>query len=262
MVSVSPIQRVLFYLPALVLAVWGTVMIHVVVSGRIALLLAPIFRPFVLIAGVLLVLLAAGHVLYFQPAPPPRRRRGAVSVKEPALTFEAMRWLVLLAPIVVAAALAPSRYSENILLARGVQTAPMGGFDANDQRFVEEIEALLAAHPRDEPLDLTLYDVIALSAVPRAAEVLGAHAVRLDGQFSPGDATVFRLVDIMVFCCAADAVPMGVTVYGEVPGDLVPMDWLSVTGPLRFESKLGRHVVALDAIEIERIPPPDDVFLP
>ncbi len=97
---------------------WSAVLLYFYFSGHIKSLLAPTFRPYTLIAGIVMLLLAACFVFFqinvdacaeddFSARSFGRRTSGRV------LTF-----LILLVPICAAAAFSPGSYSVSTVMNR------------------------------------------------------------------------------------------------------------------------------------------------
>src|SRR5271154_5010221 len=120
-------RQISFLAPAAVMSAWATVMLHTVATGHINRLLSPMFRNYVLIAALLLVVLSALYLLLYQP----------VTENPPALAptgrlRQLGRWLVLLVPVVAASILSPSALSSTTLNNRSSTAGamPMPSFSA------------------------------------------------------------------------------------------------------------------------------------
>ena len=60
-------RQISFFAPAAVMSAWATVMLHTIATGHINRLLSPMFRNYVLIAAIALLVLSALYVLLYQP---------------------------------------------------------------------------------------------------------------------------------------------------------------------------------------------------
>ena len=117
-------------LSVLTLLAWGVLMLYFYLSGRLAEYLVPVYRPFVAIAGVVMVLLAVSLVL--------TNRSGASGLLLDGLggedRFEAstpriratqiLAFLMLVVPMWAAVGVSSDSFSASTMRNRGIQTDP------------------------------------------------------------------------------------------------------------------------------------------
>jgi uncharacterized repeat protein (TIGR03943 family) len=244
--------RVLFLLPPLVLGTWGIVLLQVWWSGRLGVLLAPVFRPWVAVGGLLLVLLACSVVALFEPA----SGRTVESIR----AWRAMAaWIFLLAAAIVPPLFAPNSYSEKVILARGLSTPLPPATTGANAELLRRLKLILE---EGDPVDLTPYDLLTVAALPEAVEMIRGHKIRVTGQYAPMDGGPYKVVQLLVFCCAADALPLGIQALGgpAPPAGLRSMDWMAVTGEVTFDDAMGVVEVKIAPEKVEAVPPPNDLF--
>jgi uncharacterized repeat protein (TIGR03943 family) len=234
-------------LPALVLSGWGAVMVHAWVTGRTKTLLHPFFQPLIAVAGVILLALALAHVFYAVPARSPSPRRTA-------------QWLLLLIPLLLAALLAPRSFSDQMVAARGIQSTSNvldpGILDAN----AEHLLANLAGGDPHQALPIDVVDLVTASGVSALTQKLEGRTLRLRGQYYKINSSDFKVLRLLMYCCAADATPVGVLVHGQVPGDLKNMDWIELEGTVHFIQSLGQVHPEVDLKLLHAVKTPDNPY--
>jgi uncharacterized repeat protein (TIGR03943 family) len=247
-------RQISFLAPAAVMSAWATVMLHTIATGHINRLLSPMFRNYVLIAALALLVLSALYVLLYQPT-----AEAAPAFAPTGRMRQLGRWFVLLIPVVAASILSPSALSSTTLNNRSstAGAAPMPSWNAASQKSAQEA---LAADP-NQPVPVEVTDLITLSHSPDQIKAFDGRKVRVVGLFvtTPGSAP--KLVRWIMWCCAADAMPASVELSGNTFGTWKDTQYLEVIGTAHFPSTLG-HVVP--QIEVDSIAPtqePDEPYL-
>ena len=109
------------WLPCLTLATWSGILLYFYFSGRVTALLAPTFRPYVLVAGIGLGLMAA--IFLFTQAD-----TSCCSAAECGHSLSRWRWgkiltfSVLLLPVSVSAVVSPDSFGRATIENRGIDT--------------------------------------------------------------------------------------------------------------------------------------------
>ena len=109
------------WLPCLTLATWSGILLYFYFSGRVAALLAPTFRPYVLLAGIGLGVMAA--IFLLTPAD-----TSCCSAAECGHSISRWRWgkiltfCVLLLPMSVSAVVSPDSFGRATIENRGIDT--------------------------------------------------------------------------------------------------------------------------------------------
>jgi uncharacterized repeat protein (TIGR03943 family) len=117
--------------------------------------------------------------------------------------------------------------------------------------------------PAQNPLDLTVIDY-AGRAVYDHGRSLGHRPVKITGFITVGSRGTLFLTRMVLNCCAADALPIKVALTGQVPPTLRRDDWFEVTGTYTAKQiKDDVNGKAIPFIEVSRfrpVPTPDDEY--
>ena len=278
------------WIPCATLAAWSSVLLYFYFSGRITSFLIPTFRPYVLIAGLVLGAMAA--LFLFQSADAqcctetecghPMSRMAAGKV----LTF-----LILLLPISVSAFFSPDSFGKAAIENRGIITdASALGAAPTREAVSQPVENPLPTNevaasqtaPAAQPAEPSPGDY--LQRTPEGhimAEVLDllyaaqdttlrrdfeGKTVELVGQLMPDKSANaggkrFKAVRMFMTCCAADARPVATLVEVEKLPEFPEMTWIKITGTATFPIENGRRTAVLKADRIEKSGPPEETML-
>jgi uncharacterized repeat protein (TIGR03943 family) len=271
------------------LLLWGTTMLYFWLSDRIASYLHPQFHPYVLMAGVGLLLLAPlwwwasreteegchSCGCHHDHEDEPRSRLSAGAL---------FAFAVLLLPVSAAAFISPSQFGEAAVMNRGIVTdisqlpsAEMPGGNWEDApQWDESVDSVDASWPEgqeegveyftrapDGSIQVETLDLLFAAQEPGLREEFENQRVSIIGQYVPprgGAAGGFDLVRMFMVCCAADARPLGIKVTGE-PVAVPRMGWVQITGIARFEDNGGVLEPSLELEKIEEVEPPRESLL-
>ena len=247
-------RQISFFAPAAVMSAWATVMLHTIATGHINRLLSPMFRNYVLVAAILLIVLSALYVLLYQP-----NAESAPALAPTGRLRQFGRWLVLLVPLVAASVLSPSALSSTTMGNRTstAGVAAMPSWNAASEKSAQEA---LAADP-NQPVPVEVTDLITLSHSADQIKSFEGRKVRTVGLFVTQPGSAPTLVRWIMWCCAADAVPASVELSGNTSGSWKDTQYLEVVGTAHFPSTLGH---AVPQIEVDTIAPtqePDEPYL-
>ncbi len=246
------------WLPCATLAAWSSVLLYFYFSGRIAAFLIPTFRPYVLIAGVVLGAMSA--LFLFQSAD--AECCSAAECGHPLSRLAAgkvLTFLILLLPISVSAFFSPDSFGKAAIENRGIITeAPAAKPEPSPGDYLQRTPE---GHIMAEVLDL-LY--AAQDTTLRGD--FEDKTVELIGQLMPDKSTGqggkrFKAVRMFMTCCAADARPVATLVECETLPDLPEMTWIKVTGTATFPTENGRRTAVLKATKVEKSSPPEESML-
>jgi uncharacterized repeat protein (TIGR03943 family) len=199
----------------------------------------------------MLILFSVLYLLLFQPAQ-------ATSRTAPGTARQLGRWIMLLLPVVAAAVLSPSAFSSTTISKRMGPTAAdqMPTWFDKDKQVSQTV---LATDPNQAaPVDVT--DLIQLSQNPSQAKAFDNRKVVSVGHIMRGATP--KLVRLMMWCCAADAVPVTIDLQGNTTGAWKDVDWLAVTGTAQFVT--GKDGKVTPVIKVDSIAPtqePDEPYL-
>ena len=249
-------RQLSFFAPAAVMSAWATVMLHTIASGHINRLLSPMFRSYVLVAAIILILLSALYLFLYEPS---------AEAPKPALAptgrlRQLGRWVMLLIPIIAASILSPSALSSSTLQNRQLDSTagalPMPTWNSTSQANAKNI---LDSDP-NQPVPVEVTDLITLSRSPEQIKSFDGRKVRVIGLFNNTGGNI-KLVRWIMWCCAADAQPASVSLGGSTDGAWKNEQWLEVTGTASFPSTLGHVVPHIEVDSIKPAQEPDEPFL-
>jgi uncharacterized repeat protein (TIGR03943 family) len=249
-------RQVSFFAPAAVMSAWGVVMLHTIATGHIYRLLNPLFRNYVLIAGILLVLISAAYVLLYQPS-----ENSAPALAPTGRLRQLLRWALLLFPVLAACVFSPSALSsttmDNRLLTSTAGVTPMPSMSAATDQNVKD--ALTADPSQPVPVDVT--DLITLAKSPDQMKSFVGRKVHAIGFVITPPGGSPKLVRWIMWCCAADAQPVSVALNGNLPGPYKDSDWYEIVGTAQFPSTLGQVTPQIDVDSIKPTQEPDEPYL-
>ncbi len=107
-------------LPPLTLFVWGAILTYFYFSGRIASFLHPMFRPWVLVTGVLLVITALCVALFPEGSCGHDHEHEKGQLNGQLTAGNVMAFLLLLLPLALAAKISPDSYGADLIRRRGL----------------------------------------------------------------------------------------------------------------------------------------------
>ncbi len=245
------------WLPALTLVVWGFILLYFYGSGRLAAFLHPLFRPGVLIAGVGLLLLAAGSAV----------GGGEECCEEDAcghgisrLTVgKILTFVVLLLPVTLAFFSTRDGFSLNAIENRGVV---MDASELAGRSGALEV-------PQDvDHLTISVIDLLYAAQDERLQEEFSGKTIEVVGQLMAEKTANprgnrMRVVRMFMNCCAADAKPVGALIeFQALPEAQVPeLSWVRVVGKPSFPMEGGRKIAVLKVDSIDVTDPPDESML-
>ncbi|MES2570377.1 MAG: TIGR03943 family protein [Verrucomicrobiota bacterium] len=282
------------WLPCATLATWSAILLYFYFSGRINSLLTPAFRPYVLVAGIVLALMAAVFIL----TPADASCCSAADCGHSLVRLpigKLFTFAVLLLPITVSATFSPDSFGKKLIENRGIDTDGSTLQPRKTTSFTppelplptKEDTASLQPPPSAEsdagtdsknasdylqrtPEGFIMVEVLDLLYAAQDTELrkdFENKKVELVGQLMP-DKTVnatgpkrFKAVRMFMTCCAADARPVATLVETDQLPDLPEMTWVKVIGTSTFPLENGRRVAVLKSERIEKASPPDETML-
>ncbi len=283
------------WLPCLTLAAWSAVLLVFYFNGRVKDLLAPPFRPYVLVAGIVLALMAFIFLLFRADASCCSSAECGHSLSRLA-SGRVLTFLVLIVPITVAAFFSPESFGKTAIENRGI-TMDVASLGLKDRRPASPPD--LALPTKDQSAPPAAATPAPANAQPPAsepspgdylqrtpdgrivAEVLDLlyaaqdnvlrkdfenKPVQLIGQFMPDKTSAnqtnrFKAVRMFMYCCAADSRPIAALVEVEKMPDLPEMTWVKITGTATFPLENGRRISVLKAEKVEKTEPPEEAML-
>lgn len=256
-------------------------------SGRIDNFLAPSFRPWVLVAGLVLLAMSLAFVFFRADA-----ECCATSECGHALSrYSAGKWLtflVLIVPVSVAAFYSPNSFGKSAMLNRGIITdgagltprsGPLAPPDLplptkDGSPAPAKAEPAVAAQSINDYLKRTpegyieaeVLDMLYAAQDATLRKDFEGKAVVLIGQLMPDSTNNptglrFKAVRMFMTCCAADARPVATLVETTKLPDLPEMTWVKIIGQASFPIENGRRTSVIKATSVTKVDPPTDSML-
>lgn len=292
-------SRIAESLAPLTLVCWGAVFLAFFARGDLSVFVAPFFRPLIAAAGAALSALGFGLCLL-----PRHRSccdgahshdhghgHGAGGCAAHGHSHDdrmtagiLVRTATLFLPLVLLFGVRPEGFTASTVRNRGIMRAAPPGEKtlkveitapdaAREDAGPRQMEAeAIFSQPEEERAtlgsggaeDLTVFEIMVLSADPELRQKMADARVRVVGQVvhDPKKSARFDLVRMFIVCCAADARVLGVRVQGGDVSGIEEMEWVEVDGTLGFEQGgPGVPEPILRAQRVEKTDEPDEPFL-
>jgi uncharacterized repeat protein (TIGR03943 family) len=256
----------------------GSVFVVFYVSGRIDQYLNPIFRPLVLIAGMAIVIAGLVYLMTThssQCCVDGDCVHGHVNSPPWSLAF----FGVICLPVLFGSIFSKDAFDQRVVVNRGFaeDAAKLTGTRSFHRSVLGNpvSPAYLGAHINeamsgsgelptadDGNIALEVSDLLyAETQEPLRKSIVG-KTVEVVGQLLSGSTNdEFKLVRMFMWCCAADARPIYVSVEHSSLGDVSDLEWVKVTGTAEFSTDKGETLVLLRANSVETTDPPEEAML-
>jgi uncharacterized repeat protein (TIGR03943 family) len=284
------------WLPCATLAAWSAIMLYFFFSGRLTSFLIPTFRPYVLIAGLILGVMAAIFIVVPADAQCCTTPECGHPLSRLA-SGKALTFLILLLPISVAAWFSPDAFGRTTIENRGIvmdasNLGPAPSREAASKPIESPLPTKDTASTPPAPSPTTPSPTTPAEPAPGdylqhtasgeiVAEVLDllyaaqdsalrkdfeGKSVQLIGQLMPDKTSNssgkrFKAVRMFMTCCAADARPVATLVECEKLPELPEMTWVKIVGTSTFPMENGRRTAVLKAANVEKTNPPEESML-
>ena len=232
---------------ALVLLLWGLMILRYWWTGQLAVLLHPDYHWLAIGAGWMLIALAMGRTMALL--------RPHWKVETPHLALLPRRWslMVLLAVAVFGLVYVPRPFGSGTALARGIAD-PVGLTRSQPRRFVRNTP----------PEQRSLIDWIRTLHVYPEPDAYAGDPVNVTGfvinppHWPEGYLMVARFV---LTCCAADAYPVGLPVQVVADSnDYAADSWITVRGKMTTATLDGQRRLVIQPAEVLSVPEPDNPY--
>ncbi len=250
-------RQISFFAPAAVMSAWATVMLQTIATGHINRLLSPIFRNYVGIAAVLLLVLSVLYLALYEPSANP-----APALAPTGRLRQLGRWFLLLVPLLAASIFSPSALSSTTLANRQAISStagaiPMPTWSSTSQKNAE----LIVNSDASQPVPVELTDLVTLSHSPQQIKAFEGRKVRVVGFMTHPTVGSPRLARWIMWCCAADAQPVSVELGGNTAGDWKDTEWIEAVGTISFPSTLGQVIPHIEVESVKKTDEPDEPYL-
>jgi uncharacterized repeat protein (TIGR03943 family) len=228
---------------------WGILLLEYWVNGKLSLLIHPSYNPLSVIAGFLLLTIAAYRALTLIQQN--KSRQPLPTMQHLSLLPNGMGSVLLLGVALMAMVITPQPFTSQTAIQRGV-----GDVITNTQVKPQSFQVQM------KPEDRTLIDWMrTLQVMPEPDNYVG-QKVKVQGfvvyadNFSP---QYFRITRFIITCCAADAYPVSLPVK-LTTGDRTqykPDSWFEVEGSIIVETIADQRQIVIQAQQpLKSIPQP------
>jgi uncharacterized membrane protein YcgQ (UPF0703/DUF1980 family) len=124
----------------------------------------------------------------------------------------------------------------------------------------QNVQQALSADP-NQPVPVEVTDLITISHSPAQIKAFEGRKIRTVGLFENKSASNPKLYRWIMWCCAADALPVSVQLANATAGNWTDTQYLEVVGTATFPSTLGQVVPCIQVDTIKPVPDPDDPYL-
>jgi uncharacterized membrane protein YcgQ (UPF0703/DUF1980 family) len=307
-------------LAPLTLLEWGGILTYFYFSGRIASFLHPMFRPLVLVTGLLLLITALCVAIFREEECAHDHEHSEEHVhSHDRLSFGGfLAFLILFLPLALAAKISPDSYGANLIRNRGLvedirsipgaansfgsrskamesaaseqqvsltitadatpspspkyigvpeeTPAPAPNSDSETQPPSNDREQ--ASPPPNRPgvndalkpnaagcIKAEVIDLLYAAQEATTRKDFEGKNVELIGQLVPNKTKVksavpsgsFKLLRLVIVCCAADAMPVAVKIETKLPPMAIhDMQWLKVTGRVHYQPRAKEDSDGID----------------
>lgn len=230
------------------IAAWGILLLEYWINQKLSLLIHPSYNPLSVIAGILLLGIAAyrAWTLIQQR----QSRQPLPTVPHLSLLPNGVGSVLLLSVALLAMVITPQPFSSQTAIQRGV-----GDIITNTQVKPQSFRA------ETKPEDRTLIDWMRTLQVMPEPETYAGQKAKVQGFVVHPEnfpQQYFRITRFIVTCCAADAYPVSLPVKLS-SGDRTqfqPDRWLEVEGSIIVETIADQRQIVIQAQQLKPIPQP------
>ena len=272
-------------LAAATLAGWAGLLLYFYFSGRLNTYLAPTFRPYVLVAGVILAVMAFLQLA----APYALHECEESSCSHRSRVSTCVRWLTLAIPVIIALrADDTSTFSATMVRNRGdgISPAELSNFRTAARRREDALfpmprpngssaevigedstgSALEWADRNEDGIPkLEIMDLYFASQDLGLRTDFEGHEIELIGQMLPTPSLPhqpprFKCVRLFMSCCAADGKPIAVYIECQSLPAVAEMAWVKIVGVPEFPVERGRRIPMIKAVRVSACAAPAEPF--
>lgn len=234
----------------ILLVLVGGALLKITMNGTYLRYVKPTAKPWVLVAGVVMIVLAVGSIAGdIRAGRAGRRTQDHEQDHDHGHQHGSRSVLLLVLPVLAIFLIAPP--------ALGADSVTR----ADSRSAVAPVEqASFPPLPAGRAVPIGLSDFITRS-VWDSTNSLTDRTVRLTG-FVVHDNGALYLARLVISCCAADATPMKVALAGGAAGGAADNQWLEVTGVLRPGSatQANGYTPTVSVVSVTEIPAPADPY--
>jgi putative membrane protein len=231
-------------LPTVTLVIWIATYSWLLKGDRYKAFLQPKLWPLLILAMVLLLIFVAAYIFQFQ------REKKALHI--PDVWLQAA---ILIVPAIFLWTVYGQSLGSHALTQKSLDLDAIDSLDSQLQTPLED-----ASGPDSEIMRASLLDLI------KNSEKFEGKLVATEGMVfnkAPVAANTFKIFRFAIVCCAADALPLRISVKSEQSRNFKNETWVRVEGKFKTNKINGRQVLSIDAQAVQEIPapPPEEQYL-
>jgi len=229
------------FLPAITFIIWADAYFWLLKGDRYKAFLQPKLRPLLILAMMLLLTFVVASI-----------SQSPWKKKETHITDVWLRAAILFVP----ALFLWTVYGQSL----GTHALTQKAFDT------EDIISLPQTPLEHSSISDTAVITISLLDLCKDAEKFEGKFIATEGMVFRKDTiaeNTFKIFRFVIFCCAADALPMWISVNSGKSRNFENETWVKVEGKCKIDKINGRQVISIDAVAIQVIPtpPPEKQYL-
>ena len=281
-------QRLFHFVGALLLIGFGATLIYFYVSGRIVHYIAPLFRWGALVGGLAMITSGLFNLLTFRVTVgcdhdhgdehDGARDHGSCEHNQDdddeedehhhddlSLSAIAATLVIILAPVCTAMIYTTDQFSTEVAKKKGVYNtstaASQTGSLKNLGFTLEDLKKQVNQNAEGDFI-LPLQSIYYSAGDPELMQVLSGQPVEVDGEvieekIGNTEGRRLRLFRWFAQCCAADAIPLGISIeFAEEAPAYPEQTWVRVHGNMAYGKHEGMDVPLVKVRRIEKIDPP------
>jgi uncharacterized repeat protein (TIGR03943 family) len=242
----------------------GSVFLSFYGTGRIEQYLNPLFRPFVL-AGGLLTLIMGVTCLITRPPEHFCSEGGCDHRHASRLSMSLASFGLICVLVLVGGTFSKDAFDQQIFVNRGSMDEDSrlsSVFTSNARYPGNSKNGIVRDQKADDNIAVEITDLLRAETVEPLRNLLAGKNVAVVGQFVAGPTEQnFRLTRMFIWCCAADARPIHVTVEVSTPAYVPDFQWVRVIGRPEYWIAGGHPHLLVKAYSVVPIKAPKDAML-
>jgi uncharacterized repeat protein (TIGR03943 family) len=256
--------------PAGILVIWGSVLCVLYFTGRVDAYLVPFFRPFTVVSGIVLIVLAL--LLLLAPA----GKQAAGCALDRSLWKSLVGVAVLTVPLFVALGTSKDEFGASMVMNRtyvsdvtrlpASASLPTDALPGEDPTSVGEPEMPQLAKNANGDVQVEIIDLLYAAQLPDMRTTFENKQVEVIGQLMParennprGDR--YDVIRMFMTCCAADVQPIALPVNPAGKLDVPEMTWVKITGKATFPVIGGQQRPLIENATVVKTDPPEETYL-
>ena len=242
----------------------GTVFLSFYGTGRIEQYLNPSFRPFVMVGGILMFIMGVTCLLTL-PSEHSCSEGGCDHRHASRLSMSLASFGLICVSVLAGSTFSKDAFDQQIFVNRGSMDEDAklsGGFATNAVFPAVSKNGIVRDLAVDDSIVVEITDLLRTIKNEPLRNFIAEKNVVVVGEFVAGPTEQnFRLTRMFIWCCAADARPIHVTVEVSAPVGVPDLQWVKVIGRPEYSFADGHAHLLVKAYSVVPIKAPKDAML-